>query len=43
MDFARKTLLDTVDVYCRQILPEILSVIEDSKSTHQHFDCNFTT
>jgi acyl-homoserine lactone acylase PvdQ len=26
--FMKKLLYDTVDVYCRQILPEILSVVE---------------
>jgi acyl-homoserine lactone acylase PvdQ len=27
IDFAKKVLLDTVDIYCQQIIPEIIEVI----------------
>lgn len=27
VEFVKKTLMDTVDVYCRQILPEIIEVV----------------
>ncbi len=27
VDFAKRVLVDTVDIYCQQILPEIIAVI----------------
>lgn len=33
--------MDTVDVYCRQILPEIISVVKDSSQYLSSFDCDF--
>lgn len=41
-DFAKKIILDTVDVYCRQILPEITEVVEESRPFLSNFDCDFT-
>jgi acyl-homoserine lactone acylase PvdQ len=35
-------LLDTVDVYCRQILPEILDVLPESRGLLATFDCDLT-
>lgn len=37
----KKVLMDTVDVYCRQILPEITSVIKESQKYLGSFDCDF--
>lgn len=34
-------MYDTVDVYCRQILPEITAVVNESRSYLDRFDCNF--
>jgi hypothetical protein len=39
----KKVLYDTVDVYCRSILPEILVVVEDTRSIFNSFDCNFSS
>ncbi len=33
--------MDTVDVYCRQILPEITTVIKESQKHLANFDCDF--
>jgi penicillin amidase len=40
-DFAKKVLHDTVDVYCRQILHEIVAVVPESQSVFSGFDCDF--
>jgi acyl-homoserine lactone acylase PvdQ len=42
-EFMKKVLYDTVDVYCRSILPEILTVVEESRPILNSFDCNFTS
>lgn len=31
-----------MDIYCRQILHEILFVVEEAPATHSDFDCDFT-
>lgn len=32
MDFAKKVLLDTDDIYCQQVIPEIIEVIPEAKA-----------
>ena len=39
-DFAKRVLLDTVDVYCRQILPQIVEVVSEAGPI-TNFDCDF--
>lgn len=42
-EFAVNLLYDTVDVYCRQILPEILTISPKAQEALKDFDCNFTS
>jgi penicillin G amidase len=41
--FMKKLLYDTVDIYCRRILPEILAVVNEAQPLLATFDCNFSS
>lgn len=41
--FAEKLLYDTVDVYCRRILPEIREVVPEADKHLKKFDCSFVS